>query len=332
MFSNSKFNNSDSAIESEMEKNSEKFELTKQEIENQENSKTTKTVVNRPKLNIPSVEKSKNSNGRPNVFRSKPSENKNISYNKNSDKESMSEIKSIEEVSQEDFIKEEEVVVKRVSRPVVNRQSSRRNVSSKYPQGSGFNNEFLIEDKKMAENGLPLRLDKLIDVVSDYQGLDAKAIKEIKKQALANPTSLMQEYNQIFMNEIKPNMENRHKSLEEAKRMNPDKIVFMFVKDGKQTFSALSKEKAVGYEAYDGVVIETMSSSRTPFPPANVLFENNNPKVIADNDSAFEEEKKNENVEKTVNKESELATNNGNVDFDNEVDLNSPPPSNSFRP
>lgn len=333
MFGSSKFNKSNQD-EEEINNSINQYDVTTQELE-QEKTRNTSAGKNatrplRPNLNRNNSEKKSedhtNAVKRPNISGGRPSINKNSSYNKgnkaeNSAKDDLASIPSDNSVSADDFIKEEDVADKKFSpRPVLNRQNRRENGNYKHTYSS--RNEYFNEDNKMAANGLPLRLDKLIDVVSDHQGLDVKKIKEIKKKALLNPESLMKEYEAIFRTEIKPNMDNRYRNLEDAQKKHPDKIVFMFIKDGKQAFKALSKDKANGYEAYDGLILETVSSSRTPFGPANVVFAKDEPELVLDADEAFEDD--NIKSEQEVDK-------NESSSFDDDADLDAPPPANAFK-
>lgn len=330
MFGASKFNKANQD-EEEINKSVKKYDLTEKEVnEEPSKEKNTSNKSLRPSLNKPSnEEKTEKVVNRPNISRGRPSINRNSSYNRE-DTPEISVSKDIPfgstegTVNSDDFIKEEEVVNKKINnRPVVKRKN--RNSSNNYTYSS--KNEYFNEDKKMAANGLPLRLDKLIDVVSDHQGLDVNTIKEIKKKALTNPDSLMKEYENIFMTEIKPNIDSRHRTLEDAKKQHPDKIVFMFIKDGKQLFKALDKEKANGYEAYDGLVIETMSSSRTPFGPANIVFAKDEPKIIDESDDAFEESPQTPQEDKNIDQ-----SENQGDSFEDDVDLTAKPPTNSFKP
>lgn len=333
MFGSSKFNKSNQD-EEEINQSINQYDVTQQELE-QEKTKAPSvekpsTRPLRPNLNRNDSEKitenTANTVKRPNISGGRPSINRNSSYNKdnkpeNSAKDEFDSIPSNNSVSADDFIKEEDVADKKSSpRPVLNRQNRRENGSYKHTYSS--KNEYFNEDNKMAANGLPLRLDKLIDVVSDHQGLDVKKIKEIKKKALLNPESLMKEYEAIFRAEIKPNMDNRYRNLEDAQKKHPDKIVFMFIKDGKQAFKALSKDKANGYEAYDGLILETVSSSRTPFGPANVIFAKDEPELVINADEAFEDD--------NVSPAQDVDKSEGSS-FDDDADLNAKPPANAFK-
>jgi len=162
-------------------------------------------------------------------------------------------------------------------------------------------NEEKAPTVKYDENGLDVRLNRLIDVVADYLNKTPEEVKKIKREALKNPREITQEYNRIFKEEIKPNNVERFKSLEDAKREHPDKIVFMTVKNGKASLSAVNRENAGGKILYDGVMVESVPFNRTPFEAPSVLFADPKKELIAseDVDGAFDD-KPQEDANKTL--------------------------------
>lgn len=131
---------------------------------------------------------------------------------------------------------------------------------------------------KITPNGLDARLERLIDIVADYLKKSPEEVKRIKENALKNPQNIHSEYMTIYSKQIVPLKESRHTSIESAKAENPDKIVFLYVRDDRSVLKCIPKEKAGANVIYDGLIVETVGYNRTPFPAANELFKEE-PKV-----------------------------------------------------
>lgn len=177
--------------------------------------------------------------------------------------------------------------------------SSVSNKGSFQPKGVISSNEETMSNNvpiKITGNGLDARLERLIDIVADYLKKSPEEIKDIKKNALKEPALFFSEYNQIYQNEIQPLRQGRYSSIEMAKKEMPDKIVFMFVRDGNSILRSMNRSEAGAKVIYDGVVIESVQYTRTPFGPSTELFapEINAPEVL--------------NTEKIENKESAPST------------------------
>jgi len=143
---------------------------------------------------------------------------------------------------------------------------------------------------KYAANGLDSRLDRLIDIVGDYLDKSQEEIDKIKRQAKRNPDEITREYNRIFRDEIKPKKEKNYKSLEDARREHPDKIILMRIQEnGEASMSAMNRENAGSKILYDGVIVKSVPFTRSPFDAPSILFEEAKPKLIAseDSDEAF---------------------------------------------
>lgn len=151
------------------------------------------------------------------------------------------------------------------------------------PKGVESNtDEHMKSSIKIKSNGLDAKLDRLIDIVTDYLKKSPEEIKMIKKKALKEPTALSKEYNEIYTQKIQPMRKGRYDSLETAKREMPDQVVFMFVKDEFTKLRQMPKSEAKEKIIYDGIIIESVQYTRTPFGPASKVFapEENEPEII----------------------------------------------------
>lgn len=183
---------------------------------------------------------------------------------------------------------EERVRFKRPQKPTAETQQHNSSVSNKgsfQPKGVISSNEEMMSNNvpiKITGNGLDARLERLIDIVADYLKKTPEEIKDIKKNALKEPVLFFNEYNKIYQNEIQPLRQDRYSSIETAKKEMPDKIVFMFVKDGRSILRSMNRSEAGEKIIYDGVIIESVQYTRTPFGPSTELFapESNEPEIL----------------------------------------------------
>lgn len=169
--------------------------------------------------------------------------------------------------------------IRRSSSPATNSgQSANKGAFKSGNATSNDNPQIDMTPVKITPNGLDARLERLIDIVADYLKKSPEEVKRIKENALKNPQTIQSEYMNIYSKQIVPLKESRHTSIESAKAENPDKIVFLHVRDDRSVLKCISKEKAGANVIYDGLIVETVSYNRTPFPPANELFKEQ-PKV-----------------------------------------------------
>lgn len=215
--------------------------------------------------------------------------NKNVVMDENAIKRRMFQrqpkVKNEEPVNKKP---EERVRFKRPQKPTAETQQHNSSVSNKgsfQPKGVISSNEEMMSNNvpiKITGNGLDARLERLIDIVADYLKKTPEEIKDIKKNALKEPVLFFNEYNKIYQNEIQPLRQDRYSSIETAKKEMPDKIVFMFVKDGRSILRSMNRSEAGEKIIYDGVIIESVQYTRTPFGPSTELFapESNEPEIL----------------------------------------------------
>lgn len=169
--------------------------------------------------------------------------------------------------------------IRRSSSPAANAGQSANKGAFKAGNATSNDNPHLdMTPVKITPNGLDARLERLIDIVADYLKKSPEEVKRIKDNALKNPQSIQSEYMTIYSKQIVPLKESRHTSIESAKAENPDKIVFLYVRDDRSVLKCIPKEKAGANVIYDGLIVETVGYNRTPFPAANELFKEE-PKV-----------------------------------------------------
>lgn len=148
-----------------------------------------------------------------------------------------------------------------------------------------FNNKFIsaqevssenyyrdAREQSGMENGLDIRLNTLIDRVCEYLNKKDDEIAKIKKEALRNPEAIRGEYQKIYNEVVEPETNKRYETIQSAKKENPDKFIFILVKDDKQKLVGFNKIDHPAYAIYDGVTIKTVSYDRTPFGPPSELF------------------------------------------------------------
>lgn len=131
-----------------------------------------------------------------------------------------------------------------------------------------------VSEQSRRADGLPLRLERLVDEASDHMGLGLEQREAAKARALSNPAEWTRRLSDYYRETILPARQGSARSLEEARQKNPGKIVYLEMKAGQGTIKVLARDsqEARDQGILDGATVETVSSSRTPFlDPAQVF-------------------------------------------------------------
>lgn len=256
--------------------------VTENIIEDDEEEEDTQVRSRRKVININS-EKSDNTDSKPQegVRARRPNLNPN-----NIVALSQSVEKYFEDDSgREDEIKNEDVAVSLH----VNQTNNSRAEAFKLKKNNrpSFNNKFIsaqeissenyyrdAREQSGMENGLDIRLNTLIDRVCEYLNKKDDEISKIKKEALRNPEAIRGEYQRLYDEVVEPETNKRYETIQSAKKENPDKFIFILVKDDKQKLVGFNKDEYPAFAIYDGVTIKTVNYDRTPFGPPSELFSN----------------------------------------------------------
>lgn len=151
--------------------------------------------------------------------------------------------------------------------------------SSPRPAPEGLDNLFqgytrMVAATSRRKDGLPLRLERLIDEVSDFLGYDDNRREEAKKRALIDPKAWDQKLTDYFLKTIRPHRAQTAHTLEEARQKHPGKIVYLSIEKGEHSIKVFDRDSERGQKEalLDGATIEAVFSSRTPFPPPKEVF------------------------------------------------------------
>ena len=132
----------------------------------------------------------------------------------------------------------------------------------------------LISENSRRGDGLPLRLERLIDEISDFQGYSDEHRENAKARALTDPSTWEKKLSDYYVNTIRPQRARTAQTLEEARQKNPGKIVYVSVEKGQPSIQAFGRETERGREEaiLDGATVETVFATRTPFVAPRDLF------------------------------------------------------------
>lgn len=157
------------------------------------------------------------------------------------------------------------------------KKNNRPSFNNKFISAQEISSENYYRDAREQsgmENGLDIRLNTLIDRVCEYLNKKDDEISKIKKEALRNPEAIRGEYQRLYDEVVEPETNKRYETIQSAKKENPDKFIFILVKDDKQKLVGFNKDEYPAFAIYDGVTIKTVSYDRTPFGPPSELFAN----------------------------------------------------------
>ena len=149
-----------------------------------------------------------------------------------------------------------------------------------------------VVEQSRRQDGLSLRLERLVDEVSDHLGYSAEQREGAKVKALGNPSEWEKRLTEYYRENVVPVRKNTARTLAEARQKNPGKLVYVQVQQGTPTLKVLDRSSVEGkaQSILDGAVVETVAASRTPFrSPAEVFGRRETVQVIdaASTDEAF---------------------------------------------
>lgn len=132
----------------------------------------------------------------------------------------------------------------------------------------------LVESNSRRKDGLPLRLERLIDEISDFQGYSDEHRENAKLRAVMDPATWEKKLSDYYVNTIRPQRARTAQTLEEARQKNPGKVVYVEVKKGKPEIMKFDRDSARGREEalLDGATVEVVFASRTPFLAPREVF------------------------------------------------------------
>ena len=118
------------------------------------------------------------------------------------------------------------------------------------------------------------RLERLIEVVGNFQEADAAQRQQWRKDAARDLPGTIRRLDEIHETQIKPWKKKSVESLGQAIRDNPDKVVAQFVRGQVDRVKKWSQQEAQsnGYTLLHATVVEIVSAEQTPFPPPRALL------------------------------------------------------------
>ena len=127
--------------------------------------------------------------------------------------------------------------------------------------------QMLITEMSRRPDGLPLRMERLIDEISDFHGYSKERTEEAKRMALTDLAAWEKKLTDHYRNVIRPARQQTAQTLEEARQKHPGKGVFIMVAQGKSTIQLIdpSNPEHKNMGIMNGATVERVASSRTPF-------------------------------------------------------------------
>ena len=172
-------------------------------------------------------------------------------------------------------------------------------------------------------SGLPLRLERLIDEVSDYLGYGEKERQDARQKAATNPAAMEERLTKYRQEKILPARRNSAQSLQEAMQKNPGQVVYAQVEpQGTLSFMVLDPESEEGQDnkILHGAIVEMVAATRTPFSNLEEIF----PNLGAEPEAVLEVEETALNVPESADTPQSVPPQNmideqyGNVDYHEE--------------
>lgn len=147
-----------------------------------------------------------------------------------------------------------------------------------------------VLEQSRRPDGLPLRLERLIDEVADFHGYGRERTEEAKRNALTDPPAWEKKLTDHYRSTILPARKQTAQTLEEARRKHPGVGVFVQMAQGKATIQIIdpTDPSQAGLALMDGATVERVASSRTPFRAPRDVFGRQETVVSLDaSDEAF---------------------------------------------
>ena len=131
-----------------------------------------------------------------------------------------------------------------------------------------------LGEQSRRSDGLPLRLERLIDEISDFMGYAADHREGAKIRALSDPADWEKRLEAYYVKHVRPRRLDSAHTLEQARRSHPNQIVYLELRNGESVIRRFDRDDPQATDALllDGAVVETMAASRTPFPAPRDLF------------------------------------------------------------
>lgn len=133
-----------------------------------------------------------------------------------------------------------------------------------------------VREMSRRADGLPLRLERLIDEISDFGNVTPQRREEAKLRALNSPDRAQFERDLMayYRDKVVPARKNTAVSIEDAQQKNPGKAVFLLLKGKDWSAQVLDPEvpEEQGMLLLNGASVEVVSASRTPFREPSIMF------------------------------------------------------------
>ena len=141
-------------------------------------------------------------------------------------------------------------------------------------------------------DGLPLRVERLIDEIADFHGHPRDRTENAKKLALEDVKGWEKKLFDHYQKVVRPARQQTAQTLQEARQKHPGKGVFVMVSKGQSTIQTIdpSKPDQQNMGILNGATVERVASSRTPFRSPREVFGRQETLVTLENaDDAFGE-------------------------------------------
>lgn len=133
-----------------------------------------------------------------------------------------------------------------------------------------------VREMSRRPDGLSLRLERLIDEISDFGSVTPERREQAKQKALNAPdrAQFERELTAYYRQKVLPERRNMAVSIEDAQQKNPGKAVFLLLKGKQWTSQVLNPELPEDRDMLllNGASVEVVSASRTPFREPSTMF------------------------------------------------------------
>lgn len=133
-----------------------------------------------------------------------------------------------------------------------------------------------VRETSRRADGLPLRLERLIDEISDFGSVSPERREEAKQRAINSPDRVKFERDlaTYYREKVLPARRTMAVSIEDAQTKNPGKAVFLLLKGRQWTSQVIDPEVPAERDMLllNGASVEVVSASRTPFREPSAMF------------------------------------------------------------
>lgn len=115
---------------------------------------------------------------------------------------------------------------------------------------------------------------ELFELVCTHRKMSPTSIDAARAQWEKDPERVERQMRHVYETEVAPNHLQTASNLQHALEQNPDKVVFLLRKDGKESCRRveLDRAKETGQILLQGSTLESVQASATPFGPPSQLF------------------------------------------------------------